>query len=149
LAVIIALDQFSQLLAALYPFHLDQAPWRFGAIALAIGRTTGIVLADSLFVLALLSLDARQSIRLWAVVHLAGAAVLALLLTLFTFDALETVATMRPDLELSFRLAWARPAIVGALVVVAWIWAGILGMRGTAKARHRRRAAEDALIPSA
>lgn len=130
-AFLILFDQFAELAASLYPFKPDTVQWRFAAYGLAVGRTTTLLLADALVVLAALGLRQGRVVRVWGILHLVFLVPLLAGLVGFGLDALEVRRDLRADAKSPVELASVRAVVVALLAVGYCVWAGVAALRAT------------------
>lgn len=129
-------DQVSELAIALSPFRLGEIPWRFGAVGLALGKATPILIADALIGGAAFGRGNWPFLRVWGWLHLGLGAALLVVLLGFGLDVmtLRRVATGKARVDMG-RTA-IRVLLVGTALSVFGVRAGLLTLR-TARARSQ------------
>lgn len=129
LGALILLEQASELVVTLWPLHPEEAPWRFGAVGLTLGRTTAFLFADALIGIAAFARGDWRFLRVWGWLHLAlGAAVAAVLLG-FALDVLTVRRAATGDRRRNVELTSLRALLVGLAVVVLFFRAGWVMVR--------------------
>jgi hypothetical protein len=129
---------------SLYPWRLLDSRWRFGAVGLLSNALllpmVGLLLA---FVTATL-LDQRITRRVLASIALVGALTCLAALVLFGLDALQTRASVQPQMRLSFAVASAA-AVLKTIIAAASFLA--IAMAGLRKGRPRASGSAPADAP--
>ncbi len=122
--VALILDQGLILASSIMPFSPGAAQWRFGAVGLAAGRITPLLLADTAVILAAMWLGHRAVLRTWALLHLVLVAVLLLVLGGFALDAIQVRQQLIPEAQLGMLLGASRVGIMLLAMVIWSVWAG-------------------------
>jgi putative flippase GtrA len=127
---LVILDQLTQLVIAILPFHLDQVNWRYAAFGVAIGYLASFLLADLLIIAAASGSGHRRFLRAWGVLHALLGLALLTVLPLYVLDVIVMRAFVRPELEAMVVATSVRHTIVGGLggvtcFLIAWfLWRG-------------------------
>jgi len=147
-ALMVLIDQSSELVASMYPFRTSDVQWRFGAYGLIVGRTTTMVLVDIMLIVAAAGLRHRLVVRAWGLLHFLVAATILVGLTMFVLDALELRRVVRPEAATTVQLAAGRAALVALVAVVYCVWVGIAAFKGS-RPESAARAEELLVVPRA
>jgi hypothetical protein len=140
LAVILIVMPLVDAAVSITPFHPRNVQWRFGAV----GLFTNTLLTPGLgFMLAVVTAAVLQHLRtqrVLAIVAWIGVVVLLGLLVMFTLDALQTRAMVRPEMMRPFILA----STVAACKLVLWTITFAVFARASRVPKASRRGAESA-----
>jgi hypothetical protein len=138
IGVFILVDQGSQLLVGIVPFHPDRANWRFASFSLATGYLSTFLLADMLLIAAASGLGHRRFLRGWSVLHLIKALALAALIPLFLLDMAEMRAMVQAQFQRTIVATAGRTAASAVLAVIVLAFIGIFLWRTTRKPADTR-----------
>lgn len=121
---VLVVDQGLILASSIMPFSPGAAQWRFGAVGLAAGRITPLLLADTAIILAAIWLGHRAMLRTWALLHLVLVVVLLLVLGGFALDAIQVRQQLIPEAQAGMLLGASRVGIMLLGMVVWSVWTG-------------------------
>lgn len=133
-AMLIGLPAFDALMSVA-PLRLGDARWRFGAFGLLSNAAMIPALGVFLLLVAATTYSHRSTLRVVGVLSWVVAIGALLMLLLFALDAVQTRASVRPEMALSFRVASLSAA--GKLIVDAIAFA-IFGAAGWRLGRPER-----------
>lgn len=122
----LVIDQALILASSIMPFSPGAAQWRFGAVGLATGRVTPLLLADTVIILAAVWLGHRTMLRVWALLHLALVVAFLLALGSFVLDTIQVRQQLVPEAQTGMLLGASR---VGIMLLVMVLWSGWAGWR--------------------
>ena len=121
----LVIDQGLILASSILPFSPGAAQWRFGAVGLAAGRITPLLVADTAIILAAVWLGHRAMLRVWAILHLALVVVILLGLGGFALDTIQVRQLLVPEAQPGMLLGASRVGIMLLAMVVWTLWAGL------------------------
>ena len=136
-AVVIFVDQTAILLASIVPPTPSSPQWRFGAVGLAAGRATPLLVADLLLLLSLFASGSRVTLRVIAGIHVLVALAVLAILGLFALDTLE-IRSLQPLEGRTQMMASAIRAAIALVVVAGYcLWSAAIIIRGTMRTSVR------------
>lgn len=125
------------------PFRLGDVRWRFGAVGLFSGATTGVVFALAWLMGVALLLSHRRTARSFAVVNLALSLVLVLVAGSFVLDFLQVRGSVEEAARSAFDATVLRALSFLAISVPTTLALGLAGWRVT-RGSGRTSAPDDA-----
>ena len=129
----------SDTLTSLYPWNIGDARWRFGAVGLLSSALLIPMLGLLLAILTAWALDQRLARRVLAILSLVAATVCVVALVSFALDAVQTRAAVRPEMQLSFKVAATTAAIKTLLAATILAVLGIASIKGSGAASRASR----------
>ena len=135
--LVILIDQSAILIASIVPPAPSSAQWRFGAVGLAAGRATPILVADLLLLLSLFASGSRIALRVIAAIHVLFSLAAIGALGIFALDMLEIRSLQPLDGRTPMMASAIRAAIALAVVAAYGLWSAILIVRGTRRQSFR------------
>jgi hypothetical protein len=115
------------------PLRLGSIEWRFGAF----GVLSGFLLTPMLGVLVAIGaatvLGHQRVVRAIGIVSVVVGIVLVAALTLFLLDAIQLRGAVPHEQMTAFKATAARAVIKALAGAAAFIWIGVVGMRGAAE----------------
>ena len=132
--------------ATVLPAAWGDAGWRYGAVGLLAGFTLTPLLGGLLLSAAALWGGHRGLLRVVAVVHVVGAAVLLALMAGFSLDALQARKDAAADLQTVTEISTAKALIKLAATVVGLVWVGVAGWRSAGRSAGSADGADSLLV---
>lgn len=143
----IAIDQYADLVATVWPLKPGELQWRFGFLGLFLGRMAPLLMADLLIIMGAIGMGHRLFLRLWGVLHIVLTVVLLGILGLFVLDALQVRTLVPPDGTRRLLFASGRAFGAGLMLAVVSVVIAVAGLRtGKPERTVRGGTAADALI---
>jgi len=121
---VLVIDQSLILASSIMPFSPGAAQWRFGAVGLAAGRITPLLVADTAIILAAVWLGHRAMLRAWAILHLALVVVVILGLGSFVLDTIQVRQQLVPEAHRGMLLGASRVGLMLVAMIVWGMWTG-------------------------
>ena len=133
---------------SLYPFHIGDARWRFGAVGLVSNALLLPVAGMLVAYVTAITLDQRLVRRVIGFAGYASAALCLAALILFGLDALQTRAAVRPERVASFNVAAITAALKTLLAGSTFLAFGVSALRGGFSPKKKRSDSEEILWSS-
>jgi len=145
-ALVILLDQVSDLIGTVWPLRFELARWRVGVFGLGIAKLEFVALADAMILAAAVLLQQRKVIYALGVVHfLIGIALLGGL-ALFSLDTFQIRPLMQLGRTRELDIAAARTVVLTGVTVIACFLVTRAAWRSRGTPQHLERSPEDYLM---
>jgi len=144
----IILDQVSILASGVLPLNTGMVQWRFGAVGLAIGRATPLLIADALLLAGVALAPNRWWSRALGAIHLLVAGLLLGALAVFVLDAAEMRRLVALERQQALLVSAVRVIGVGGLAAMLTAWLGVRLFRLPARPPGRRTSEEVLMVGS-
>ena len=139
--ILVIFDQLAILGTSILPLASGTVEWRYGAVGLAAGRLTPLLLGDCLLLVAAVTANHRGAMRVLAVLHLVLALAIAAAVLAFALDAIQVRRMLPLASQRGAMIAAIRAGGALALVIPLTAW---ISVRLFQLARHSAWAARDA-----
>lgn len=129
-AAVLVIVPMIEFFAQVWPIRIGIIGWRFGAVGFAVERGLLPMVGLALVTGVAMFTHRRVTLRAISVFSWVSATTLAIVLVLFTLDALQLRVTVRPGVpRQGFELAAGKVLVMGALYAPLLIWLGVAAWR--------------------
>jgi hypothetical protein len=130
----------------LYPWNVGDARWRFGAVGLVSNAVLLPLLGLLLAYITALWFNQRTMRRVIGVLSFVGAGIALLAIVMFGLDAVQTRASVRDELHLSFAVASVTAALKTLIAAATLLGLGVAARRGPNSTRAKNQSVAPLIV---
>jgi len=130
IAIVIVVDQATELLTLIWPFRPGLASWRFGMLGLAMAKLEFLALGDAAALAAAFLLGHRKVLLTLAGLHLLFALAVGTAMGMLVLDTLQLRTAVRPEAAQAFDMTALRTLVTSLMALLASLTVAVLLWRG-------------------